>query len=420
MNSELRRQALGGWCIWNTARRNFVRQLSHSKCCFGNLPREYIQAEPSIDDEIVVAMSSGVDSSVCAALYAQKFPKVRGVYMANWTQSAKCLESDWKDVQRVCSQVGIPCERLNFEKEYWHDVFQPMIQGYEKGLTPNPDLQCNRHIKFGLLVEYMRRKFGDLHNWWLVTGHYARIMMHKPSGEYHLLRGYSNQKDQAYYLANVSSSIFPKILMPIGHMEKPDVRKIAEKYNLTTAKKPDSQGLCFVSQENRHFRDFLNEFIPPNPGNIITEDGTVWGRHQGLWHGTIGQRLGISMPQGDHKYKGVWFVSEKRLSSNEIVIVKGSNNEKLFQNCLKVMRWHWINGEPNELKILLASQQITLQYRSLQEPALVKALKSLSDDTCHIELNEKVKAMAPGQNIVLYRGERILGAGILAKTYNYM
>lgn len=371
---------------------------------------DYVQVEPDINDEIVVAMSSGVDSSVAAGIYASRYPNVRGIYMANWSQTAKCTESDWNDVQKVCKQLNIPCERVNFEREYWNDVFQPMIKSYEQGLTPNPDTGCNKYVKFGKMIEHLTSKFSNK-KWWLVTGHYSRIMKHIPTNQYHLLRGYSQLKDQSYYLSSIPNQVLSRILMPIGHFLKSETRQLAQNFNLHIASKPDSQGLCFVSQEHTKFRDFLNEYIPPNPGNIITRDGKIWGKHQGLWHATIGQKSAISMPQGDPKYQGVWFVSEKRPESNELIIVQHRDNPELYHNKLIVEDWQWLFKPDN-------FDNIQLQYKSLQDPLNVTDIQETSTNKLDISMNKKSRAMAPGQNVVLYSGNQVLGSGIISKAYN--
>lgn len=376
---------------------------------------DYIQAEPDLDDEIVVAMSSGVDSSVTAALYASKYRNVRGIYMANWSQTAKCTESDWNDVKKVCHHLNIPCERVNFEKEYWNDVFVPMISMYEQGLTPNPDTNCNKYVKFGKMIQHLREKFKNTNkNWWLVTGHYARVMKSTATQDYRLLRSYYGNKDQSFYLSSIPKEILPKILMPIGHLTKPKVRELAEQFNLHTAKKPDSQGLCFVNPDDKKFYSFLNDYINPKPGNIITEDGKIWGQHQGLWYGTIGQKLGVSMPQGNPNYKGVWFISEKRFDTNDLVIVKGRDNPKLYKIGLKIKDWQWLISDPDTK---LSSGNLTIQFRSLQQPLPIASINMDTSDITTIELKEKARAMAPGQNVVLYDNNEVLGSGILYKTF---
>ncbi|CAX45687.1 tRNA (5-methylaminomethyl-2-thiouridylate)-methyltransferase, putative [Candida dubliniensis CD36] len=372
---------------------------------------KYTQPTPKPDDHIIVAMSSGVDSSVCAALF-KDYPNVHGLYMANWSQSATCTERDWKDVQRVCRDLGISsCERVNFEHEYWHDVFVPMIEKYEKGLTPNPDIGCNKFVKFGKLIDYLHEKY-DGKDWWLVTGHYARIMKHNETGEYHLLRGLSQRKDQSYYLSSIPPRSLSKILLPIGHYIKPQIRKLAhDRFQLHTATKPDSQGLCFVNPQQSNFREFLNDYIPENPGDIVTEDGKVWGRHKGLWHATIGQKSSVCMPQADPKYQGIWFVSDKNYEKNQIIIVKGHDNPRLFKQTVELTQLEWLC--PKEEVIHLRGLQF--QYHSLSKSIPVKRVID-SGDKLVVELETPVRALAPGQAGVLYNGNRVLGGGMISRT----
>ncbi|ODQ67842.1 5-methylaminomethyl-2-thiouridylate-methyltransferase, partial [Nadsonia fulvescens var. elongata DSM 6958] len=288
-------------------KQRFIATAEHS-------PTIYSEHEPSNEDHIYVAMSSGVDSSTTAALMAQKYPgRVSGIFMNNWNSTSKCAEADWNDVQRVASFLGIPCRRVNFEKDYWLEVFEPMLEGYRNGYTPNPDVGCNRHIKFGALFEFLKQQTKKNNkNWWLATGHYAKVLKHNPTGVSHLLRPVDMNKDQSYYLSTVDPIALAKLLFPMAQYTKPEIRTIAAKFQLPTAFKPDSQGLCFVSNEHNHFKDFLAEYIQSKPGDIILQDGTVVGTHQGLWTATVGQKPpGLSMPQGNPKYKGSWFVCDK-------------------------------------------------------------------------------------------------------------
>ena len=376
---------------------------------------EFPQAQPDPQDEIIVAMSGGVDSSFTAALYASTYKNVRAIYMANWSQTAKCTELDWNDVKKVCERLQIRCERVNFEREYWSDVFSPMVESYLRGQTPNPDLGCNRHIKFGKMFEHlnMTQNMAEGRKNWLATGHYARVVAE--NGGYSLARALEDLKDQLYYLASIDKSVLKHVLMPLGHYRKQEVRRLAkEKYGLHTAAKPDSTGLCFVNPNHTKFRDFLNEYIPPNPGNIITEDGKVWGRHQGLWHATIGQKLGITMPQGDPNYKGVWFVSEKRVQTNEIVIVRGRDNPKLYKNGLYATEWAWFGEKPVDL----ALKSVSMRYQSLHVPVSVTLVEEIPGDNVKIILKDKQRAMAPGQNVVLYDGYKVLASGKIAQTFD--
>lgn len=397
---------------WMARTRQLQTMSVRPKLDVSNKTTVFRQAKPKPEDEIVVAMSGGVDSSLTAALYASEYANVRGIYMANWSQTAKCTEADWNDVQKVCLKVGIPCERVNFEKDYWNDVFEPMIEMYQQGLTPNPDLGCNRHIKFGKMLDHLSStptKNGVKR--WLATGHYARIVQEDDPGvEFSLARGFESSKDQSYYLASIPSEVLANVLMPLGHYTKKHVRELArDQFGLHTAAKPDSVGLCFVSPSHTKFRDFLNEYIPPNPGNIVTADGKVWGTHQGLWHATVGQKAGITMPQGDPAYKGVWFVSEKRAATNELVIVRGTQNPALFKRHLRVLEWRWFGHRPLELSL----DAVTLRYQSLGTPVPVQTVDEGSAGTVSIVLEKPQRAMAPGQNVVLYNGERVLASGTI-------
>lgn len=380
---------------------------------------EYSQRVPGNDDEIVVAMSSGVDSSVCALMYASRFKKVRGIFMANWSpdkvinSNAKCtVDEDWMQVKEICNYLNIPCERVNFEKEYWTQVFEPMLQQYERGLTPNPDIGCNKYVKFGKLVEYLESKFTNGEKWWLVTGHYCRVLKNNKTGESHIFRANYKNKDQSYYLTSVDNNQLQRLLMPIGHYSKPEVREIASDYNLLSKDKPDSQGLCFVSQIGK-FKDFLNEYIPPNPGNIVTSDGTVWGKHNGLWSATIGQKSGISMPQGDPRYKGVWLVSGKNIERNELIISRKDDKDAFFKDKINVdiSTWYWMdpNMKWNNVKL---DGSVNCQVRSLQIPNIVKDIR-VKDNVATFTIDEKIFGIAAGQTLALYEDDRLLGSGIM-------
>ncbi|AOA61140.1 tRNA-specific 2-thiouridylase, mitochondrial [Komagataella phaffii] len=387
------------------------------------LPKGYIQPFPGEKDRIVVAMSSGVDSSVTAALCRKIFPRseVEGIFMANWTSDSNCTDSDWNDVKKTCSHIGIPCRRVDFEKEYWTEVFEPMLEQYRIGKTPNPDVGCNRYVKFGKMIEHLTNTLGEQQPWWLVTGHYARVLEDITSREKHLLRSDYLPKDQSYYLSRVKDSSLERMFLPIGHFSKPEIRNLAKKWKLPTSSKPDSQGLCFVSQKEGHFKKFLDEFLPPEPGDIITIDENgfkhKWGSHQGLWHATIGQRSGVSMPQGDRNYKGAWFVSEKRPKTNEIVIVKGSNNPALYKDTVETSNWLWLGPFNADNLKNISINELIVQYRSLQDPIGLLNWKffsqSINNQRMTFRLKQKYRAISPGQIAVLYHRDRVLGCGMI-------
>lgn len=433
------------------------------------VPSSYIQKWPQKFDNIIVAMSGGVDSSFSASLFA-KYPNVKGMYMKNWDSNnnkvdesfKKCHEQDWKDACAVSKYLNIPIEIVNFEKEYWTDVFQPMLRGYENGLTPNPDVLCNRYVKFGALIKKLDEMYGT-DNYWLVTGHYARILLDKTSvGRYRLFKSIDSGKDQSYYLSQIEPHVLSKVLLPLGHFHKTEVRKMAQKMNLPNALKPDSQGICFVNNSQKgKFRTFLREYLPETKGNIISIDPytrkkTVWGQHEGLWSYTVGQRPSICMPQGDPRYKGMWYVCRKIRETNEMVITRLEDPEErvIYSDEVVIEDFKPLEKDFDYslLKQYVEEGTLRFQQRSLQSPAEVSWITYAGDvealyppplpDTnryagtlrarksagisgsawtsyiakgapTHLRLVLSVpqRALAAGQTGCLYRGERVLGSG---------
>lgn len=341
-------------------------------------------------------------------MYAEKYPKVKGIYMANWTQGQRCVEDEWNEVQRICDQLQIPCERVNFEKEYWVHVFEPMIEMYRAGLTPNPDVGCNKYVKFGAMIEHLQQRCANLEKWWLVTGHYSRIL--KEEDHFRLLRSSYKPKDQSYYLLTILQKSMLNLLLPLGHMTKPQVRELASlRYQLPNAAKKDSMGLCFVSQEGP-FLDFLSEYIADEPGNIVTDSGEVLGRHRGLWHGTIGQRLRIPVNQKTHP--GAWFFAEKRLETNELVVVSGTTNPRLYSDIVEVEDWVWLVPGDTFDKVRQKYGKLTLQDRTIQEPLECILVENLGSKLM-FTMEKGRRGVSPGQNLVMYAGDIVLGCGII-------
>ncbi|QEU58152.1 Slm3 [Kluyveromyces lactis] len=389
------------------------------------------QSMPSKFDNIVVGMSGGVDSSVCAALFAA-YPNVHGVYMQNWGKDQSltrpeedaCYEKEWKDAEKVAKHLNMPVEFVNFEKDYWLNVFAPMLEQYSMGYTPNPDIGCNQFVKFGKLMDHLDVKFGK-NNYWLVMGHYARVLRrdsNPESSEPHLMRGLYQQKDQSYYLSQVSVPSLNQMILPIGHLTKPEVRELAKEVDLHTATKPDSQGICFVNNsQHGKFKNFLQEYLPSEPGNIITIDEltgnkTVWGKHPGIWSYTIGQKIGISLPQGDPRYQGAWYVSEKNKHTREIVIVRGKDNNNLFKDVVTVKHFKILSKNPlskEELNEAINKETLHMQFRSLQAPVKVTSVEWINSNEFSLKLERKERAMAPGQYCCLYVNERVIGSGII-------
>ncbi|KAK9236954.1 tRNA-specific 2-thiouridylase [Lipomyces kononenkoae] len=439
----------------------------------------YVDLVPGPNDAIFVAMSGGVDSSFVAHLLASKYTNVTGVYMANWSQprtprheikrmisnrisknaerlrqymeqeerrnrqstelGVSCSETEWNDVREVCQDLHIPAIRLNLEKEYWTEVFQPMIDRYSIGRTPNPDVDCNRYIKFGKLYDLIKNTAMQqgASKWWLATGHYARTAIHKDTGRVHLLRPKDHTKDQTFYLATVPLSRLHNVLFPMQQYTKKEVRDLAVQMKIRTAYKPDSQGLCFVqptvsakaaeqafregrkissnTSGYRHFRDFLGEYIPENEGNIVTYDGLVVGKHSGLWSATIGQRNGITGGKiKDQKEDGPWYVVEKRQETNEIVIAPGRNNRWLQSSAMTCGEWSWLvdDEEIPEIYNLAKRGELTVRCRPLQNPMIaIRQIEDLGNRNIRLEFIGSAHGIAQGQYGVLYYRNRVLGGG---------
>lgn len=342
-----------------------------------------------------VALSGGVDSSVAALLLAKQFGKqnVVGVHMANWAPNARCQEESWNDVQRVADQIGIACTRVSCEREYWIDVFEPMLDAYTRGLTPNPDVACNRSVKFGALLDKIPGT--------LATGHYVSLARRKQVKL--IARPFDLSKDQSYYLSTVDPSVWDRIIFPLAGLTKPVVREIARQNQLLTAEKPDSQGLCFVDQKEygqNGFTKFLGEYIEPKPGPIYTyfDRTTVLGTHSGLYTHTIGQRVRASIPQSTHP--GKWFVCGKDEESNALIIARSA---PLSRRVYVDMTWH---KPPDPASVLHA------QHRSLQKPLEINRFK-LEGESTQFEFAGLSQSVAPGQYLVVYENNAVIGAGII-------
>ncbi len=288
---------------------------------------------------VVVGMSGGVDSSVTAYLLKQQGYDVVGVFMKNWDdtdENGVCTATeDYKDVAKVASEIGIPYYSVNFEKEYWDRVFTYFLNEYKKGRTPDPDVICNKEIKFRAFLDYAL----DLGADYIATGHYARLQR-DANGHNHLLRGSDDNKDQTYFLSQLSAEQLDRVMFPLGDMPKPKVREIAKEAGLATAEKKDSMGICFIGEKN--FKSFLSNYLPATPGKMMTFDGEVKGNHDGLMYYTIGQRKGLGIG-GDGKDNRPWFVVGKDLSKNILYVGKGYENKHLYADYLEASDIFWIN-----------------------------------------------------------------------------
>lgn len=354
---------------------------------------------------VVVGMSGGVDSSVTALLLKEQGYNVVGIFMKNWDDTDEfgvcTAEEDAEDVRRVCAQIGIPNYTVNFEKEYYDKVFAYFLDEYKKGRTPNPDVMCNREIKFG---EFLQKAL-DLGADYIATGHYARVEMR--NDEFVLLRGIDSNKDQTYFLNALNQYQLSKAMFPIGHLPKQEVRKIAEKHGLATAKKKDSTGVCFIGERN--FKEFLSSYLPATSGLIKTLDGEVKGSHDGLMYYTLGQRQGLGI--GGSGTGEPWFVAEKDLEHNVLYVVQGGQHPALFSKGLYATDLHWISDKPVQSPL-----KCTAKFRYRQPDQGVTVIPR-ENNTCDIVFDEPQKAITPGQAVVFYHDEICLGGAIIDHVY---
>ena len=364
-----------------------------------------VQEGEIMKKKVVVGMSGGVDSSVSAILLQQQGYEVIGLFMRNWdsladgeldgptTSTGQCpQEADYDDAKAVCDKLGIPLYRKDFVKEYWDYVFTYFLDELKNGRTPNPDIMCNKYIKFDMFAKEARKLGAD----YIATGHYARM------NNGHLLRGIDSNKDQTYFLSQVSKKQLENVLFPVGDMEKKDVRKIAEEYELITAKKKDSTGICFIGERN--FKNFLKNYLPNQPGDVINIDtNEVIGKHIGLMNYTIGQRKGLNI--GGTKDK--MFVVGKDLEKNILYICLGEDNDYLISTSCLVDNINYLGDEKLE--------NVTAKFRYRQEDIPVH-LEWLENGEVLVRYEQGVKSVTPGQACVFYNKEECLGGGIIKEV----
>lgn len=359
-------------------------------------------------ERIIVGMSGGVDSSVTALLLKQQGYDVIGVFMKNWEEkddNGTCTAAeDWADVEAVCDRIGIPYYSVNFAKEYYDRVFTYFLEEYKKGRTPNPDVLCNREIKFKAFLDYAMKLGGSR----IATGHFVKS--ERRDGHTVLLRGDDSNKDQSYFLYMLKESQLDRALFPVGGMTKAQVRRIAQDNGLTVSAKKDSTGVCFIGERN--FRQFLQGFLPLQPGNMLTESGEKVGEHIGLAYYTLGQRRGLNIGgRGDGRS---WFVIDKDLQRNVLVVAQGEDSPRLYHRYVRVSQPTWIAQDAPMVEGEELSLTAKFRYRQPDQP--VRVLRR--GDELLVEAEEPQRAVTPGQSVVFYQGDVCLGGGIAEERSN--
>jgi len=355
---------------------------------------------------VILGLSGGVDSAVAALLLKDEGYDVQALHMTNWEDDdGYCTAAeDLQDARRVCEQLDIPLHHANFAQQYRDQVFEYFLDEYRAGRTPNPDVLCNREIKFGVFRDYAKRLGGDL----LATGHYARSGIVDGYGA--LFKGRDPGKDQSYFLHAVSAEALAETVFPLGELMKGDVRQIARDRGLAIHDKKDSTGICFIGE--RPFREFLSTFIPANPGPMRTPEGEVMGQHQGLMYYTLGQRQGLMI--GGHREHGEepWYVVAKDLDANALIVAQGEH-ELLFSNSLKATDASWIGTAPPGLDQGLRCKA-KVRYRQADQDCVVTID---DDDGLEVRFEDRQKAVAPGQFVVFYDGDRCLGGAVIDQCW---
>lgn len=354
--------------------------------------------------KVIVGMSGGVDSSVSAFILQQQGYQVEGLFMKNWEEDDDTdyctAAADLADAQAVCDNLNIRLHKINFAAEYWDNVFEHFLSEYKAGRTPNPDILCNKEIKFKAFLDYAVE---DLGADYIATGHYVR--RRDVNGQSQLLRGLDNNKDQSYFLYTLSKDQVARSLFPVGDIEKPMVRRIAEDLGLITAKKKDSTGICFIGE--RKFKDFLSRYLPALPGDIKTMDGEIIGRHQGLMYHTLGQRKGLGIGGIKGKDENAWYVAEKDLVNNVLIVAQGHDNSALLSSGLIAQQLHWVDRNPLRHPLRCT---VKTRYRQTDIPCTVTPI---NDDFIEVRFDDPQIAVTPGQSAVFYQGDVCLGGGVI-------
>ena len=353
---------------------------------------------------IAVGISGGVDSAVAASLLIEKGYDVEGIFMKNWEEDSEycTVERDYKDALQVCDVLNIPLRSVNFAKEYWEKVFQYFLEEYKNGRTPNPDIMCNSEIKFKEFLKYAIDLGADK----IATGHYVRSKVSQKSVQ--LLKGVDEGKDQSYFLHTLTQKQLSKSIFPLGQLNKSQVREHAKKKGFNNFNKKDSVGICFIGERN--FKNFLKGYLPSKPGNIVTEGGKKIGKHDGLMFHTIGQRKGLKIGGGNGKNSNAWYVIDKDVNQNELIVGQGHDHPLLYKKNITVSKVHWINNEIKKDSDLSAK----IRYRANDYKCRITELE---DEKVLIEFEVPQFAIANGQSVVFYKNEICLGGAIINSSF---
>jgi tRNA-specific 2-thiouridylase len=355
--------------------------------------------------EVVVGVSGGVDSSVAALLLVQQGRDVAGLFMQNWADdgSGECrAEDDRRDAVAVCGRLGIPFHFRDFSAEYWQGVFEHFLAEYAAGRTPNPDVLCNREVKFKHFLDAAR----ELGAQRIATGHYAQVA--QAGGRWRLLRGADRGKDQSYFLHQLGQEQLAATLFPIGHLEKSELRRIAREAELPTHAKKDSTGICFIGE--RDFRQFLGQYLPAREGEIHDPQGRAIACHPGVFYFTLGQREGLNIGGVRGRPAAPWYVVGKDVARNILYVDQGHDSPYLQSHWLRSEAMHWIAGAPPATTFECTAQT---RYRQPDEPCTVDVR---DDGTLEVSFVHAQRAVTPGQSLVLYDGMECLGGAVIAAT----
>jgi tRNA-specific 2-thiouridylase len=364
-----------------------------------------VSPDDNTSQKVIVGMSGGVDSSVAAMLLLEQGYQVEGLFMKNWEEddgTEYCTaKEDLADAQAVADQLGIHLHSANFAAEYWDDVFDHFLTEYRAGRTPNPDILCNREIKFRAFLDYASELGADL----IATGHYVRT--DRQNGTTRLLKGIDTKKDQSYFLHQVNHEALGKALFPVGSVDKTTVRDKAISAGFVNARKKDSTGICFIGE--RRFRDFLKQYLAAHPGPILSVEGEALGEHEGLMYHTIGQRQGLGIGGKANHPEAPWYVVDKVVADNTLIVAQGNDHPALFRSQLHAADVMWVSGKAPEMPLKCSAK---IRYRQADQACSIETL----GERIGVTFEEPQRAVTPGQSVAFYHNDVCLGGGVIERA----